>query len=366
MSTPTGFSDSEWPLSDSDTSSFASLEWLSDPEEDTGDDSSYVESSKKRKRATTPEDLAQDGHAQWKKLRQTKARQQPGIPRRQDPFFGHLNRNIRDRIYAHLVFDPLERPHRTPVCIDGHAFAKTCRQARKELREEADHQLRAFLKCASDVYKQDTEHEIRFSKELADRATLTGVKDLTLICTGDIPQFAPHNNRMPKPFNRLLRLHLRSLTLHFVGNSKQNGPMDIETLQTFMTNALDRMVEDNVSGLGPHKPPFRSPYQAPYSLLGLSPGPTRPRHNYRQACWIQAVGKSQAPDCGVTDKCSRWCRVQRRSNCRESLIDVGRCCKLRAARKLLRYHLPRAFSEGGSVQYGRVVTGTASELEIIE
>lgn len=46
--------------------------------------------------------------------------------------------------------------------------------------------------------------------------------------------------------------------------------------------------------------------------------------------------------------------------------DVGRYCKLRAARKLLRYHLPRAFSEGDSVQYGRVVTGTASELEIIE
>jgi hypothetical protein len=43
-----------------------------------------------------------------------------------------------------------------------------------------------------------------------------------------------------------------------------------------------------------------------------------------------------------------------------AFIDVGRYCKLRAARKLLRYHLPRAFSEGRSVQYGRVVTDTAS------
>ena len=88
MSSLSGFSDSEWPVSDSDTSS---IEWLSEPEEEPVDDSTYIESSKK--------------------LRQTKARQQPRIPRRKNAFFDHFDPTIRSMIYAHLVFDPIKRLH---------------------------------------------------------------------------------------------------------------------------------------------------------------------------------------------------------------------------------------------------------------
>ena len=316
MSSLSGFSDSEWPVSDSDTSS---IEWLSEPEEEPVDDSTYIESSKK--------------------LRQTKARQQPRIPRRKNAFFDHFDPTIRSMIYAHLVFDPIKRLHRSPVGIDGSALARTCRQARKEARGEADHQLRAFFKCASDVYKQKAGHEIRLTKALVEDS-LAGVKELTMICTGTIPQPGPNNQRVPKPINRLLRLHLRTLTLHFVGDSKRDGSMDMEALQNFMNNTLDCIIEDSVSSAGPRKPysdvlircltvswDFRS---NPLDKVRIAGRRIAYERNGKRK--HAAFGQEHSKDGAVG-------RV---------FVDAGGECELISARLLVSNHLPRALREGSS------------------
>lgn len=149
MASSTSLSDTGWSKPDSDASS----EWSSDPEQDPDDDRTYNKYSKKCKCANTANDSPQGDRYQRKKLRQTKARQRPDIPRRQNAFFDHFDRNIRDRIYTDLTFSPTKYLHQNPGGIDGHIPAMTWHHTREETREEADHQLRSFLKNTSDVYR---------------------------------------------------------------------------------------------------------------------------------------------------------------------------------------------------------------------
>lgn len=224
---------------DSDTDSDWTSEWTSGSEKEPDDETTYIEPCRKRKRSASMSNPSGGSQWHWKKLRQTKARQQPHLPRQQDSFFKHLDRDIRNRVYGYLTFDPLLHPkNRTGretvrVGICGYALAATCRQAKQETDEEAEHQLRQFVAALSSSYRQDTGDKLGLSRHLIN-TKIPITKDLALVIRGNLPAY---NTTIPDYMWNLLCLQLRHLTVHFTGGASEGQTMNTAALRTFLANA---------------------------------------------------------------------------------------------------------------------------------
>jgi hypothetical protein len=125
-----------------------------------------------------------------------------------NPFFDHLNRDVRNGIYNYLILPPFEGS------ADYSGLALPCRQAHLETLEESNRRWRQVLRFL-DIGMPLELHEIlrpdnnRILRELKPTSHFTDIRNITVRLS------SPCEITATKIIDHLLSLQLRSLSIQF-------------------------------------------------------------------------------------------------------------------------------------------------------
>jgi hypothetical protein len=154
------------------------------------------------------------------------------IPCRKNSFFDHLNRDIRNMVYAHMDL----YPDYTEEAKKWIGLPATCRAARTEITEERMRDIRTRLKLLQADFIETSAYHIRLPAQSSQTTTSTGFKKLLLFIPATLSeQHLTYNTDWSNAFC----FAIDTIHLHFTGDPSL--PLTESDPDTATYNALHKL-----------------------------------------------------------------------------------------------------------------------------
>jgi hypothetical protein len=127
---------------------------------------------------------------------------------RQNAFFAHLSRDIRNMVYNYLDFPPV----RSECTNDRVTFMLACHQAKQEAEEEGARQAWIHVRGIQKEFERSNGCKLKLAKSLHPSKDFLGLRTLSLVVSTR-PAVMPASS-----LERVMHLSLNTLRIHFTGD----------------------------------------------------------------------------------------------------------------------------------------------------